>query len=92
MTLYIAKNSDGSEIISKQPLKRYIDYNTNKGDVLSFRDTQLPPHWMLDYTDIKVNRNGEVPIDVYLTLPNGSIKRLFNISLSWEDEPIEIKL
>ena len=92
MKLYIGSNSDGSEIISKMPLKRYINYETNKKDVLSYNDTQRPPHWMLDYTGIEVAKNGDNPIDTYLTLPKGSIKRMFGVDLTWEDEVKVIEL
>ena len=92
MTFYIGVNSDGTEILSKQSLKRYIDYHTNEKDVLSFNDTQQPPHWMLDYTGVDVPRNGVNPIDTYLTLPSGSIKRMFGIDMTWDDEFKTIEL
>lgn len=85
MKLYIGVNQDGSEIISKMPIKRYIDYETNKKDVISYRDTELPPHWMLDYTGIEVSKMGDFPIDVYLTLPSGAIKKMFGLDLTWND-------
>lgn len=85
MKLYIGVNQDGSEIISKKPIKRYIDYETNKEDVISYRDTKLPPHWMLDYTGIEVSKMGDAPIDVYLTLPSGAIKKMFGLDLTWND-------
>ena len=86
MKLYIGVNSDNTEIISKQPIKRYINYSINKKDVLSYNDTQLPPHWILDYTDINVPKTGDVPIDTYLTLPSGSIKKMFGLNMTWNDE------
>ena len=92
MKLYVGVNSDGSEIISKQKLKRYIDYKTNENDVLSFEDTRQPPHWMLDYTGIKVAWKGEIPVNKYLTLPSGSIYRMFGISLTWDDEAREVDI
>ena len=92
MKLYVGVNSDGSEIISKQKLKRYIDYETNKKDVMSYEDTRQPPHWMLDYTGIEVGKTGDFPINRYLTLPSGSIYRMFGISLTWEDEAREIDI
>lgn len=82
MNLYIGVNQDGSEIISKMPLKRYIDYETNKNDVLCYNDTLQPPHWMLDYTGIEVGKTGHFPINTYLTLPTGSIKRMFGVELT----------
>ena len=85
MNLYIGVNQDGSEIISKMPLKRYIDYETNKKDVLCYNDTLQPPHWTLDYTGIEIGKTGVAPIDIYLTLPTGSIKRMFGIELTWND-------
>ena len=85
MNLYIGVNQDGSEIISKMPLKRYIDYETNKDDVLSYNDTLQPPHWMLDYTGIEVGKTGHAPIGIYIILPTGSIKRMFGIELTWND-------
>ena len=92
MKLYVGVNSDGSEIVSKQKLKRYIDYETNKNDVMSFEDTKMPPHWMLDYEGIEVGKMGDIPINRYLTLPSGSIYRMFGISLTWEDEVREVDL
>ena len=93
MKLYIGANSDGSEIISKRPLKRYIDKEHNSGDTLSYEDTIQPPHWMLDYTGIVLHsKTGEVPIDVYLTLPHGSLKRMFGVEITWNDEIKEIEL
>ena len=86
MKLYFGVNSDGSEVISKQPLKRFFDKETNRSDVFSFKDTQLPPHWVLDYTGISVGKWGDMPIDRYLTLPAGSIKKMFGVALTWEDE------
>lgn len=93
MKLYIGVNSDGSEIISKKPLKRYIDRQHNAGDTLSYNDTQQPPHWMLDYTGIELHsKTGESPIDVYITLPQGSLKRMFGVEMIWNDEVKEIEL
>lgn len=92
MKLYVGSNSDGTEIISKQKLKRYIDYETNKKDVLCYNDTQQPPHWMLDYEGKEIAKSGDMPINVYLTLPKGSLKKMFGIEMSWEDEAKEIDL
>ena len=92
MKLYIGANSDGSEILSKRPLKRYIDRHHNSGDTLSYNDTQQPPHWMLDYTKTPRRGIGEAPIDVYLTLPTGSLKRMFGVELTWKDESKTIDL
>lgn len=39
MKLFVGVNSDGTEIISKQLIKRYIDYETNMRDVLCYNDT-----------------------------------------------------
>ena len=86
MKLYLGANSDGSEIISNKPIKRYIDYETNKNDVLAFNDTQQPPHWMLDFTGEKVPKTGVFPVDMFLTLPKGSIKRMFGIEITWDDD------
>ena len=92
MNIYVGVNSDSTEIISKQPLKRYFDYQTNKRDVLCYNDTRMPPHWMLDYTGIEVGKTGDNPIDLYLTLPPGSIKKMFGIELTWDDEFKTIEL
>ena len=92
MKLYIGVNSDGTCIISKQKIKRYIDYETNKRDVLSFFDTKLPPHWMLDYEGIEVPKTGDMPVNVYLTLPKNSLKTMFNVDMTWEDDYKEIEL
>ena len=86
MKLYVGVNSDNTEVISKQQLKRYFDYETNQTDVLCWNDTQRPPHWMLDYEGIDVAKTGDNPIDRYLTLPAGAIKRMFGLDLTWEDE------
>lgn len=86
MKLYLGVNSDGTEIISKRPIKRFFDAYTNRDDVFSFNDTKRPPHWKLDYTGIELTKFGDAPIDVYLTLPKGSIEKLFSISLTWDDE------
>lgn len=86
MTFYIGVNRDGTEIMSKFPIKRYIDYETNKKDVLSFKDTQQPAHWMLDFTDRHVGKSGWIPVDEYLTLPHGSLKRMFGVDMTWEDD------
>lgn len=79
-------NKDGSEIISKLPLKRFIDYETNEKDVMSYNDSIKPPHWMVDYTGIEIPKTGHMPIDEYLTLPSGSLSRMFGENLTWEDE------
>lgn len=92
MKLYCGANSDGTEIISKQPLKRYIDYETNKEDVLSFSDTQRPPHWMLDYDGIEVPATGIAPIGIFMDLPHGSLKKMFGIVITWEDNIEEVEL
>ena len=92
MKLYIGVNQDKTCIISKQPLKRFFDAETNKRDVFSFRDTKQPPHWMLDYSGIEVGKQGDTPIDRYLTLPEGSINKMFSISMTWEDEAKVIEL
>ncbi|MBP5722176.1 MAG: hypothetical protein J6X18_01140 [Bacteroidales bacterium] len=92
MKIWIGVNSDGSEIMSKRPIKRYIDYETSKNDVLSWGDTKRPPHWMLDYSGIELVKTGDAPIDVYLTLPTGSLKRMFGIDMTWEDEFKTIEL
>ena len=78
-------NSDGTEIMSKRPLKRYINLEANYHDVLNYEDTKRPPHWMLDYSGYKVE-NFDVPIDVYLTLPQGSLKRMFGVDITWDDD------
>ena len=49
MKLFVGVNSDGTEIISKQLIKRYIDYET-------------------------------------MVLPKGSLKKMFNVDLTWEDD------
>ena len=92
MKFYLGVNSDGTEIISKMPIKRYIDYETNKMDVLCYNDTQKPPHWMLDYTGISCHKHGEAPIDVYLTLPKGAIKKMFGFEMTWEDDYKTVEL
>lgn len=92
MKLYVGVNSDGSEIISKKKLKRFIDYETNKRDVLCYNDLQKQPHWMLDYDGIQLPKTGDNPIDVYLTLPSGSIKKLFGIEMEWKDNFKEVEL
>lgn len=66
--------------------------DTNNNDVLSFNDTKQPSHWMLDYTGIEVCRWGEAPIDVYMTLPQGSLMKMFGVSLTWNDNFKEIEL
>lgn len=87
MILYIGVNSDGTGIISKFPLKRFFDKDTNREDVISFKDTEQPPHWIIDYskTDIIFGRYGHAPINEFLTLPTDGIKKLLNIELTWED-------
>ncbi len=92
MKIYLGVNSDGTEIISKQKLKRFISYEENKMDVLCFDDTNQPPHWMLDFTGMKVPKHGVFPVNVYLTLPTGSIKRMFGLDLTWEDEVATVEL
>ena len=92
MKLYLGVNSDSSEIISKWKLKRYIDYETNRWDVISYQDTQQPPHWMIDYEGFDVPKIGHMPINIYLTLPKGSIKKMFNIDMTWEDNYKEVEL
>lgn len=92
MKLYLGVDSDGGEIISKQPLKRFYDKETNRADVFSFEDTQRPPHWTLDYAGISIPKIGDIPINKYLTLPSGSIKKMFGISLTWEDEAEVVEL
>lgn len=89
MKLYVGVNSDGTEIISKLPLKRF-DADINKDDICSYEDTKKPPHWIINYT----NPIGifYAPIDVYLTLPPGSIKKMFGITLTWGDSFKEIDL
>ena len=92
MKIYLGVNSDGTEIMSKQKLKRFISYEENKMDVLCFDDTKQPPHWMLDFTGMKVPKQGVFPVNVYLTLPTGSIKRMFGLDLTWEDEVATVEL
>ena len=94
MILYIGVNSDGKGIISKFPLKRFFDKDTNHEDVISFKDTEQPPHWIIDYskTDIIFGRYGHAPINEFLTLPAEGIKNLLNIELTWEDEYKTIEL
>lgn len=92
MKIYLGVNSDGTEMMSKQKLKRFISYEENKTDVLCFDDTQQPPHWMLDFTGMRVPKNGVFPVNVYLTLPTGSIKRMFGLDLTWEDEFVTVEL
>ena len=88
MKLYIGVNSDGTSIISKFPLKRFFDKDTNREDVFSVKDTEQPPHWIVDYsqTDTVFGRYGHMPVDEFLTLPTDGIKKLLNIELTWEDE------
>lgn len=91
MKFYIAVNSDGTEIISKRPIKRF-DASINKDDVCSYDDTEKPPHWVIDYTDSPIVGRFDVPIDVYLTLPSGSLQKMFGITLTWGDSFKEIDL
>ena len=88
MQLYVGVNSDGTGIISKFQLKRFFDKDTNREDVFSFKDTKQPPHWIVDYskTDTIFGRYGHSPIDEFLTLPCDSIKKIFNLDITWEDE------
>jgi hypothetical protein len=92
MKIYIGVNSDGSEIISKQPLKRFFDADTNREDVFSYNDTKKPPHWILDYAGISLSKFGDAPIDKYFTLPSGAIEKMFGISLTWEDDSKVVEL
>lgn len=92
MKIYLGVNSDGTEIMSKQKLKRYLGEKENSEDVMSFEDTRRPPHWMLDYTGVHVPKSGAIPIDVYLNLPPGSIRRMFGIDLTWGDECAVVEL
>ena len=91
MKLYVGVNSDGTAIISKMPLKRYFDYETNKGDVLSFKDTQQPPHWIMDYAGIELPKIGDIPIDKYLTVPAEAIYKMFGVIMTWATEAIEVE-
>lgn len=93
MKIYIGVNSDGSEIISKRLLKRFFSSEINKADVFSFDDTQKPPHWIIDYTGQFIPKCGVTSIDEWLTLPSGSLAKMFSIKqLTWDDEPIVIEL
>lgn len=88
MKLYIGVNSDKTGIISKFPLKRFFNKDTNHKDIFAFKDTLQPPHWIVDYsqTNTIFGRCGHAPIDEFLTLPPEGIKKLFNIELTWKDE------
>lgn len=94
MKFYVGVNSNGTEILSKLPIKRFFDEKTNKTDVICFNDTKMPPHWIIDYsqTDIELPKWGHSPIDEYMTLPSGSLKKMFGIDLTWNDEFKEIEL
>ena len=92
MKFYIGVNEDGSEILSKLPLKRFIDYKTNRENVMCYNDTLQPPHWMVDYTGIDIPKCGHMPVDEYLTLPSGSLFRMFGENLTWKDEFKTIEL
>ena len=92
MKLYLGTNSDGSDIISKQPIKRFYNAEVNREDVFSYKDTLRPPHWKIDYDGIDLAGSWDAPIDVYLTLPKGSIEKMFGISLTWEDDFKTIEL
>lgn len=92
MKFYIGVNKDGSEIISKLPLKRFINYNTNRNDVMSYNDSIQPPHWMVDYSGIRIPKTGHMPVDEFLTLPSGSLFRMFGENLTWENEFKTIEL
>ncbi len=94
MNLYLGVNSDNTCIISKIPIKRFFDEDTNKEDIFSFKDTKLPPHWIGDYKKANINPGkwGHYPIDEYLTLPEGSIKKMFNIDINWNDESKMIEI
>lgn len=92
MIFYIGVNSDGTEIISKQKLMRYTNFDECQKEVLSFDDTQKPPHWMPDYRGMHVPKNGVFPVDVFLTLPSGAIKKMFNIEMTWQDEIKTVEL
>ena len=94
MKLYIAVNSDGSGIISKLPLKRFIDYETNKGDVMSYNDSIRPNHWIVDYKSSGVNipKTGHIPADEFITIPRIIISKLLGRDITWDDEPIEIEV
>lgn len=94
MILYIAANRDGSEIISKLPLKRFIDYETNREDVLSYKDSISPNHWIVDYKAAGVNipKTGHIPADEYITIPSIIISKFLGRDITWDDEPIEIEV
>lgn len=91
MKLYVGVNSDGTGIISKMPLKRFFDKETNRNDVFSFKDTQLPPHWIMDYSGIEIPKIGDIPIDKYLTVPAEAIYKMFGVIMTWATEAIEVE-
>lgn len=92
MKLYVGVNQDGTCIISKQKIKRFLDYETNNHDIMSYSDSIQPPHWMLDYTGIPIGKSGDFPVDKFLTLSKGALKKMFDIEMTWEDDFKEIEI
>ena len=97
--IWLAKNSDGSEVISSNPLGfiRFSlwKYRANKwgpegNKAFSFQDTQMDfDHWIEYHNPDTMKKTGELPH--WLFLPKGSIKKLLGYDLTWEDEPVQIE-
>lgn len=92
MKLYVGVNHDGTCMVSKQKIKRFLGYETNKSDTMSYNDLIQPPHWMLDYTGISLEKFGDIPVDTFLTLPEGALKKMFDIEMTWNDDFKEIEI
>ena len=97
--IWLAKNSDGSEVISSNPEgfirfspKKYRENNwgSEAGKVFSFQDTQRDhDHWIEFHDPKTMPKTGELPHKLYL--PEGTIKKIIGYDLTWEDDPIKIE-
>lgn len=97
---WLAVDKDGTEIISNYILKRNIDIaNLNFIErICSINEEReykngiqkwIPFISATEYHEIA--GNGGIKMDKPIAIPNGTIKKLIGRSLTWEDEPVELK-
>ena len=94
MKLYIGVNQDGTGIISKVPINRFIDMQTSdkEDDTCSYNDTQRPPHWKVDHRGEECPKYGFMDIGLYIDVTGELINKLAGKEMTWEDDSLEIEI
>lgn len=74
-TIYFFVDKDGTENCSNEPPYRH----------------ETEAFWVCPHIRKSSPHGDKVVYDNITELPNGTIKQLFNVKLTWDDEPIKLE-